>query len=253
MKTSSNNGFSLPDSFDVESYDQVGRQSTLVADVNDASNPLKQNAWRGFSMAWNGMALRLRAMQEYDEEFRRQIALGTAPPHEAYFAQEKAHFGCVVSALSAVECFFLAAYCFAAASGDTNFKLANARDLSQTPANVSHAFKNWVPADRFTLLLDATLKSTSYISLSDMRNALAHRGVLPRKVMLSTVADVPSLIPGNPKSLGLDFGYDDALGADTTGRHAEWTTDTLSQLSKSLGEFVLRTFPKEMGIHSSAS
>ena len=227
-------GFDFPNGFDVSSYDQVNERVAKAADPNNATTPWKRNAWFSYAAAWNGVAVRLRSAVEYDEEFAGLIAATTAPPHEERYAQERALFGCVAAALSTVECFYMAAYCAAAALAPTSIPLTAAKHLILRPSEVAAAYRVWEPSDPFTNSLASVASATELRALEDLRNTLAHRGLLPRQHYLSTVSVVPSTVPSNPKALAADFDYKAALGTATTSAHAMWVLNTTSRL---VGEF----------------
>ena len=230
----------MPVGFDLSLYNDINVRAALIADPNDAAAPWKRNAWFGYSAAWNGLAYRLRSALEYDEEFGRLIALGTAPPREEHYAQERALFGCVAAALSAIECFYMAAYCVGNGLVPNSFPLLSAGDLEKGPARVAKAYLKWAPGDPFTLALLHSAESTEFKSLADLRNSLAHRGVLPRQHFLSTSLSVPSAVPSNPKALAEDFSYDATLNQATTSSHTAWLRQVSSRLMLEFKDFLGR-------------
>ena len=244
MPMSHTTGFDLPPVFDVASYDRVNEQAAVLANPNDASAPLKQNSWFSYAAAWNGFAARLRSAIEYDAEFGRLIAISTAPEQELRYLQERAFFGCIASAYSSIECFYMASYCLGTVLSQSNFPLHQALDLNKYPRHVATAFFNWLPTDSFSQLLSATECSSELRSLSNLRNTLAHRGVLPRKVNLSTGGDVPSAVPANPRALARDFDYNASLSSATTSVHTLWLGQIASRLTVALSEFLARCFQK---------
>jgi hypothetical protein len=231
MSTSSVAGFTLPDCFDVASYDLVNERVASIANPNDAGAPWKKNAWFGYASAWNGLAVRLRSAVEYNQEFGRMISLGAAPPPEDRYTQERALFGCIAAALSAIECFYMASYCVATVLAPLHFQLQNAKDLNQNPIDIADAYLSWLPTDPFSLHLAKVAKSKELYALAEIRNTLAHRGVLPRAHYLSTdVGAMPSSVPDNPKALAADFAYTASWNEATTAIHTRWMCQTSSQL-----------------------
>lgn len=230
----------LPPGFDVASYDSVNEQAALLANPNDTSVSLKQDSWFGYSAAWNGFAIRLRSVIEYDAEFGRLIAISTAPDEELRYLQERALFGCIVSAHSSIECFYMASYCLGTVLSQSHFPLLLAKHLEKYPCDVAKAYSAWLPTDSFSLILSETVRSNGLVELSNLRNSLAHRGVLPRKVFLSTVSDVPSAVPTNPKALASDFNFNASLSDATTSVHTRWLSHTASLLTSALSEFLAR-------------
>lgn len=234
--------FELPVGFDVASYDQVNDRAASIANPNDTTAPWKKNSWFSYASAWNGLAIRLRSAVEYDQEFGRLIVLSTAPPQEERYFQERALFGCVASALSAVECLYMATYCIAAVLSPPHFRLQKAEDLNKSPNKVAKAYVDWLPTDRFSQLLSRVAGSSELVELAGLRNTLAHRGVLPRKHFFSTVADIPSAVPSNPKALADDFDYTASLSDVTTSIYTRWLCQTTSHLVGAFNDFLTR-FP----------
>lgn len=232
--------FNLPLGFDVASYDSVNERAAAIANPNDPTAPSKKNSWFSYASAWNGVAIRLRSAVEYDHEFAGLIARGTAPGHDDRYAQERALFGCLTSALSAVECFFMAAYSIASVIAPIDFPLEKAGHLNKEPRDVASSYRNWLPHDPFSKLLFEVADSNELRELAGLRNALAHRGVLPRQHFLSTVADIPSSIPSNPKALPIDFDYIASLSDETTAVHVSWVCKTTSQLVAAFNDFLAR-------------
>ena len=238
MPKSRTAGVALPSGFDVASYDRVNEQAAVLANPNDASAPWKQDSWFGYAAAWNGFAIRLRAAIEYDVEFARLISVSTAPEQEVRYEQERALFGCVVSAHSSLECFYMASYCLGTVLSRSHFPLQREQDLNKYPSHVANSYIKWLPADSFSRLLHDTAHCIEFDALSNFRNSLAHRGVLPRKVFLSSVNDTPSAVPSNPKALAQNFDYTAALSGATTSVHVRWLNLTTSHLTSALGNFL---------------
>jgi len=233
-------GFEFPADFDTASFDAVNDQVASIANPNDLAAPWKKNAWFNHGAAWNGLAYRLRSAVEYNEEFGRLIALSTSPPPDERYSQERALFGCIASSLSAIDCFYMATYCVATALSPEHFQLRQEEHLNKTPREIADAYHAWQPSDEFSKLLSNVAKSDEYKKLKNLRNALAHRGTLPRQHFFSTVSDVPSAIPSNPKALGGDFDYTASLSDATTSIHTQWLCHTASQLVSEFNRFLVR-------------
>lgn len=233
-------GFKFPADFDTASFDAINDQVASIANPNDLAAPWKKNAWFSYGAAWNGLAYRLRSAVEYNEEFGRLIALSTSPPPDERYSQERALFGCIASSLSAIECLYMATYCVASVLSPHHFQLQQEQHLNKTPSQVANAYLAWLPSDSFSLLLSRVAKSNEYNILANLRNTLAHRGVLPRKHFLSTVSDTPSAIPSNPRALGGAFDYTASLSDETTSIHTRWLCQTASQLVSEFNGFLVR-------------
>jgi hypothetical protein len=234
----------MPDGFDLALYSDINERVAIIANPNDPAALWKRNAWFGYAAAWNGLAYRLRSALDYDAEFGGLIELGTAPPREEHYAQERALFGCIAAALSAIECFFMAAYCTGNALDPTSFPLASAGHLNKDPSQVVKAYRSWVPQERFTNALFQCSESIELKNLANLRNALAHRGILPRQHFLSTTQSIPSAVPSNPKALAMDFSYDTPLDHATTSIHTKWLRHASKQLMVEFKDFLVRIAPR---------
>lgn len=235
--------FALPTGLRSSDYDAVVDYAVTLANPNDASAPWKSDVWFSFTAAWLSFASRLRSASEYSEEFAALLELGTAPPREEQYRQERALFGCITSTLSSVECFFLATYSLASSLDTHKFPLKKGDDLRQYPNAVATAFLSFDPQDAFSLRLRATAKSAELEALSHLRNRLAHRGILPRRVYLSTVSDVPAAIPSNPMAIPREFKHDAHLVRNTTADHVAWAVAELAKLNEEYVAFLSRRVP----------
>ena len=231
----------LPQGFDATSYATVWRHAALIADPNDATKPSMQNAWFAFGSAWTGMVFRLRAARDFSDDFGSLVAISTAPPNDDLYLQERAIFGCIVSALSAVECFYMATHCLAAELAPQHFRLLEDKDLKGNIPQITDRYVAWVPSDDFTRELMQVSGSSQLNLLTDLRNVLVHRGTLTRQHFLSNVRDVPSTIPSKPKLLHRNLRHDAPLSAETTSTHVQWVSETCSRLVGSFGYFLTRT------------
>lgn len=188
-----------------------------------------------FSTAWIGLAYRLRATIDYDEEFRRYIALGTAPAPMDRYRQETALFSCVAFGLSAIECFFMGAYAVGAAKNASSFPLDDRKHLLKYPYQVVKAFQNDYPNVAFTDVAKKIVCSGQYRELEDLRNVLAHRGVLPRSHTEDTYNDTfESSIPSNPKALATEWEYATILNDRTTQEQVMWIFEAINEMLSQL-------------------
>jgi hypothetical protein len=234
-------GLDLPEEFDAKAYDTVNDRVRVIADPNAVGPPWRRSAWFGYAAAWNGLAYRLCSAAQYDAEFGLLIEKGTAPSRPDHYAQERALFGCVTACLSAVECLFMGVYCVAGALAPDHFPLLLPKHLVQAPHDVANAFEAWLPVDPFGNQLTEVAKSVNLKQLADLRNALAHRGVLPRRHFLSNTVQSPSALPSNPKELGDNFDYDAMLSAATTSEHSRWSKRSTSDLVGAFAAFLARS------------
>lgn len=227
----------FPESFPVGTFDQVNARLAKIADPNI---PEKKNIFHVFASAWNGVGYRLVVALDYDREFRESIKKSTAPPAIERLIQERALFGCVASALSSVECFFMAAYAVGAALNSPSFSVTDSGSLDKYPRDVAKAFRDDYPAFSFTSLVSEIVKSPNLKHLADVRNVLAHRGILPRRHFLSTATHKASAsaVAVNPKALAAEQNYTAELSDETTRIHTAWVLESLSSLVRTLDELV---------------
>jgi hypothetical protein len=230
----------FPESFAIAAYDEVNMQVAKMADPNDATAPEKKNIFHVFASAWNGVGYRLVVALDYDREFRVSIAKSTAPPTKERLIQERALFGCLASALSSVECFFMATYAVGAAMNSPSFPILSSNNLEKYPKNIAKALAADYPTSSFTKLVNEIDTSPKLKQLMDLRNVLAHRGILPRRHFLSNVADKASAVPVNPKALATEHDYAAELSDQTTRIHTEWVLESLNRLVVGLNGFIPR-------------
>ena len=194
-------GIELPSDFDVKKYDSINERAAKISDPNDLSRPTNKNTWHTYASAWNGVAFRLRATFDYHEEFAQSVAKTSAPGGNERYIQERALFGCVLSALSSVECFFMATFGLGAALAPRFIVLNESKHLIEYPKSIALCYMAWLPTSPFAKLLNDIARSSQLQALEELRNSLAHRGILPRQHYFSTNRDIPSAIPVNPKDL----------------------------------------------------
>ena len=241
MTTSRAYDVDLPVDFDVASYDVVADYAIRMANPNDPAARWNTNAWFGFGTGWLGFAMRLRSAMEFNEEFGILIAASPSPGRAEQYKQERALFACITAALSSMECFSYATYCLAGAFDDKHFPLSDKRKLrGKSGGSFVDKFKAFNSLDPFVVRLDMIWDASEFDALSDLRNALSHRGTLPRKVWFSTVSDLPDTVPFNPKALAENFVHDSPLTAEATAGHVLWVTTVLSELTTEFAEFLMR-------------
>jgi hypothetical protein len=230
-------GLDLPAEFDAETYDALNARAAGLANPN-AEDARSKNVAQIFAAAWNGVAFRLRAAFAYDEEFRASIAQSVSPLPPERFIQERAFFGCAVSALSAVECFFMASYAMGAAGRTPSFPIATSGGLKKEPSRVAAAFLADYPLHAFSKIIKDVIDSQGLRDLKAVRNVLAHRGTLPRRHFQVSAVHRRSAIPANPQELGVDFDYASNLDDELTRKHCQFAVTTLNKLMKGLSQFI---------------
>ena len=233
-------GFSLPESFAVASYDAV---MDLMAryDPNAQEHVATKAAWHTYASGWNGISFRLRASSEYDSAFRKSIAGPSLTAQEERFRQERDLFGFFASALSAIECFYMAAYGVGAVMKSPSFPLASTGHLRRDHMSVAGALQADFSGTQLAARALEVSRSPELGELADMRNFLAHRGILPRthfRGLGTGYVDPPTALPSNPTSLASEFLYTGDLSENTTRRPFEWTVETITGLVEGLYGFL---------------
>jgi hypothetical protein len=194
------------------------------------------------SISRQDISWRINAADDYAHDFQR---LSTTPVTEGgYYQETKALFGFFTSALSALECFFYAAYFAGNAAVDptkitpsivrANFSRFQSRDF----------FKEHFSNDAFTqslitfIGLDKKGANKEHQEIRDIRDALSHRAT-PGRIML--------LIPVNPFTWLLSDlicgATNQVLDNDFLLDRQYWLEDTIRRLSSELDGFWIRKGP----------
>jgi hypothetical protein len=163
----------MPPEFPAEAYNKV--HSCLVKYGNP--HPAQR---KSFSLGWNGLAYRYRALIDYDEEFTTSVKISNSPPPQERYKQGKALFGFFTNAVSAIDCFFYSAYCMASILNPGAFPISRSKDLRFYPEDVAAKFSTNFPDDRLSIEMGLCLEEPSYKEMKNMRVVLTHRGMPPR-------------------------------------------------------------------------
>lgn len=223
-------GIKMPVGFNVSAHSIVRERLSRYLKSHEAQ-------WRSFTSAWNSVALRARATAEYDWEFTRLITISKSPPPEDRLRQEQALFGFFVNALSALECFYYAAYCFASILKPVEFPVSTPKDLKFYPNDVANKFAIIFAGEPISIEMQMCLNSPTYDELMKIRNVLAHRGTLPRQFFIGGEKDGSAMIPSNPTAPSILWSYDFAIDSKTTQERAQWVSKTLSRLLEVAEQF----------------
>ena len=214
-------------------YNAVNSQVARLSGSN-------KDVWYGFVSAWSALVYRLRAARKHAAAFSASVALSSGPPPEERYRQETDLFVFATSALSAVECFFFAAYCIGACGRPSAFPIVQPTDLQNvSPVSVRDRFATAFPNDSLTAVMQRRLEASEYQTVSDVRNVVSHRGIPIRQHSLSAGGpDRPSTIPSNLKDLASDWRYDRALTASMLDPYLAWLENTVNELVVETARFV---------------
>jgi hypothetical protein len=224
----------MPASFNVSSYDAVGQ---TLGRVN-----VGKPGWSGYANGWNGVAYRFRAAHEASERYTTSIRRDRFANAERY-EQEEALCSFFFNSLSSLECFCYAMYHVGAAVGRSEFKIATDQDLKWIDINsTNRAFEAAFPSGGLTKALSVCAGSSERDDLEEYRNALSHRGSVPRQNFLGSFPPGSTIhIPADtqevrmtakpraapvPGAIGPTVSIDD----QTTSSRLAWLTATLNGL-----------------------
>ena len=226
-------GFSVPSDFPSESYEKIHRLLVKYKDIN----PIQ---WQSFGLGWNGLAYRYRAMAEYDEQYTSSIkSFGNSPPSEERYKQGKALFGFFVSAVSTIECFFYSTYWVGAILKPRKFP-SNSKALKLYPINIAKKFEADFPEDSLSKQMIRCVHEPTYAEMKDVRDALSHRGMLPRHFYRGGERNGMATMPTNPKDLSNQWQYDLSIDERTTATRRQWLSGELKGLTSAANNFCER-------------
>jgi hypothetical protein len=223
--------FNVPACLPVAEFDFVNERVSRRGSEN-------KDIWHGFASAWTGIAYRLRAALDHEHSFATSVAHSTAPAPDERYRQDHDLFGFVVSAASAIECFYFAAYRIGSLVKPTDFAPPEPSSLKFYPRQVRDRFQSAFPGEALTEAMRPTLDDAQYGQLSDLRNVLAHRGTPLRAHFLSTSGpDTHSAIPSNLADLASTWRYDFQLSSQCLVPYKIWLENSVHQLMKSAAAF----------------
>jgi hypothetical protein len=198
--TSTLEGMKFPDSFPVTDYDSVRVPMLKHAHGRE---------WKVWAMGWKGLAYRYRTAVEDQAAFAAAI---TGPEDaEKRFLQERTFFGLVVNSLSTISCYSYGLYGLIATADPAAFPISTTRDLRMYPKNVLDKLAG--PGSPFqhelvTASLQACLNSVEFIELTELRNALDHRGAPGRLITMGQSDQIPDDLKDLPDLWTVNRNFD---------------------------------------------
>ncbi len=229
MTNSSNTtGVSMPDDFDVNSYDSVNRVVGLKAQTN-------RSAWDQFCGAWNAVSYRFRAVTDHSINFTEAIQINS--DMESRYIQERELFSFFVSGLAVLESYFYAMFAAGAILNPTNFPFVTETDFKhvtckETTKNYSFVFSS----HNLPTVMQSLIHSKQFQELERIRNLLAHRIATTRIISLTTGSGSPA----KPHEWRLFPGF--FLDINTTVSRRIWLTQTLNELLYHTDDFAQKYF-----------
>ena len=224
-------GFIPPPDFPAEAHNKVHQCLNKYKDTHGVQ-------WSLFSLGWNGLAYRYRAMVEYDEQFTTSVKeFGNSPPFEERYKQGKALFSFFVNAVSIIDCFFFSAYCIASILKPDEFPLSKSKDLKFYPEDVKRDFATRFPKDNLSIALGLCLDESTYKEINSIRNVLTHRGMPPRRFYRGGERNGMATMPTNLPAPSDQWQFDLPVDAQTTASRRQWLSNTLKGLMDSADDF----------------
>src|SRR5437016_767273 len=147
--------FNVPAALPIAEFDSVNERVAQRSSGND-------DIWYGFATAWNAVAYRMRAAIDHETAFAASVAASTAPPPEQRYQQDQDLFGFMVSAVSAIDCFYFAAYRIGAIVQPTAFPPSEPSSLKFESWQVARRFGLAFPVESLTDTMRAKLDGTQY-------------------------------------------------------------------------------------------
>jgi hypothetical protein len=224
-------GCDVPDDFPSEWHEETKQ---LLVKYKDT----KLTEWKSFSVGWNGIVYRYRAMTEYDEIFTTSISkIGSSPPPEERYHQDKALFGFFVNAVSVIECFFYAVFWIGIII-KPSLSPMDAKSLqSLYPKDISKKYEKEFPRENLTKKLRAFIGCPQYTDMKDMRDVLSHRGKLPRNYYAGGERDGKTTMPNNPKESTSKWVLNNYIDKETTAKRRKFLSTELESLTSETVKF----------------
>ena len=226
-------GFIAPPDFPEEAYNKVHSCLNKYKDTHRVQ-------WELFSLGWNGLAYRYRALAEYDEQFTTSVNLSISPPPEERYKQGKAFFGFFVNAISVIDCFFFSTYCMASILKPDVFSLKKSGDLEFSTKKVASKFRAEFSQDPLVTEMEQCIKHSTYWKINNIRRVLTHRGMPPRKFYKGGERNGMATMPTNLPAPSDKWQFDLPVDAQTTASLHQWLCDTLKGLVAVANDFCNR-------------
>lgn len=226
-------GFTMPSDFPTNVYNNVHSHLSQHKDTHPTQ-------WFTFSLGWNGLAYRYRAMAEYDKEFTISVKESASPLPEERYKQGKSLFGFTMNVISVTESLLFSAYCIGSILDPTVFPLAKTGHLRFSPNIVKEKFARAFPNDPLTIQIEKLLNEATYKEMSDMRIVLFHRGTVPRKFYVGGERSGIATMPINPSELSDQWQYDLQVNENMTSSRRQWLSAIVQNLVITVNDFCNR-------------
>lgn len=221
----------MPNDFDHTSYDSVNLRLAKYSQSSSA-------VWGHFAAAWNGIAYRFRALNDYDKDFtKRASETGIGSSAENLYMEEKYLFGFFASGLSTLECLSYAVYAIGALIDSSIFVFTADNLESITLKNTTKKYTSRFSAEGISIELQNLINSAEYGEWKKVRNILLHREVPSRVIFLEAA---PRKFPEKPDVWKSMPGFD--ISDSTTSRRRIWLSEQVNLLLREIDTFTQNQF-----------
>jgi hypothetical protein len=207
-----------------------------------ASGLSRHPAWRSFASGLNGIAFRFAAADEAHDRFVKAIGAVDAFRGDPFarYTQEESLASFFYNARSSLECFYFSMYCLGACLAAGQFPASTPKDLrSANIDTITKRFETAHPADPLTLMMMKVKASAELEAITEHRDALTHRGTMPRTQYYRATGPSAEVavgfpervtIPINPKDVPANWLVEQELGPAATEGARLWLGSTLNSL-----------------------
>ncbi len=218
-----NTGIAMPLDFPLKTYNEIHLYLVKYGSSKKTEHTL-------FSVAWNGLGYRFRAMAEHDEKYILSTIKPKPHSHEDLYIQGNEFFSFFYCGVSALDCLFFSIYNIGSLLDTVTFPVMDAKELDIKRVDVKQKFRSKFTGDTLSISLTNIIKDPMCKGFYDYRNVLSHRGLLPRNIYAGGERDGTITIPINPRESSHNWIYDLPFDKDTTSSYRLWISTKLTNI-----------------------
>jgi len=213
--------------------------------AHDLDPHCRSPAGAGACSALSGMLMRFWAAHEASERFLDLFATpGADSDLKIRCQQEAAHFGFFTNVVSTVECCYFCFFWIGVMLKKPGFSDEHPGDLRLHPEKITEMFERAFPSDRLARAMREVVEDEHWKSAKETRDAMSHRGALPRYIDSNWKEPVPALyapifVTRKPKDHPKDWGPTDHPLQTAIAVHA-WLVGATTKLLMWGSQFVHR-------------
>jgi hypothetical protein len=129
------------------------------------------------------------------------------------------------------------------------FPIETSEDLRRVyPGNVFKKFDTAFRDDALNKQMKECIDEPTYLEISNIRDVLSHRGVLPRNFYEGGQRYGMATIPANPKDLLPEWRYDLPIDKETTTSRRRWLSEELTKLVEATYDFCNRNLKHTIAV-----